>query len=57
MKLADPSTPLSYADFMDLADVIGRTDNWRDTSEPVFWNQNDMRAGVMAADLGIPFLK
>ena len=34
--------PIQYADFMDLADVIGRADNWRDAFEPIFRNRDDL---------------
>ena len=27
---------------MDLADVIGRKDNWRETFEPIFRNRDDL---------------
>ena len=37
---------IQYADFMDLADVIGRADNWRDTFAPIFRNQDDLRASL-----------
>ena len=34
--------PIQYADFMDLAEVIGRADNWRETFEPIFQNRDDL---------------
>ena len=34
--------PIQYADFMDLAAVIGRADNWREVFEPIFRNQDDL---------------
>lgn len=33
--------PIQYADFMDLADVIGQADNWRDAFKPIFRNRDD----------------
>ena len=35
-------SPIQYADFMDLADVIGQKDNWRETFERIFPNRNDL---------------
>ncbi|MCY4426447.1 MAG: Swt1 family HEPN domain-containing protein [Halieaceae bacterium] len=34
--------PIEYANFMELADVIGQTDNWRDGFEPIFRNRDDL---------------
>jgi len=33
--------PIQYADFMDLADVIGQRNNWREAFEPVFRHRDD----------------
>ena len=32
---------IQYADFMDLADVVSQSDNWREVFEPVFRNRED----------------
>jgi hypothetical protein len=34
-------SPIQYADFMDLVDIIGQANNWRDAFEPVFRNRDD----------------
>ena len=34
-------TPIQYADFMDLAHIIGRADNWRQAFKPIFQNRED----------------
>ena len=34
-------SPIQYADFMDLAEVIGRADNWREVFKPIFRNKED----------------
>ena len=33
---------IQYADFMDLADVIGQSDNWRDAFKPIFRVRDDL---------------
>ena len=33
--------PIQYADFMDLADIIGRSDNWREGFKSIFQNRED----------------
>ena len=33
--------PIQYADFMDLADIISRSDNWREAFESIFQNRED----------------
>ena len=33
--------PIQYADFMDLADIIGRSDNWSDAFKPIFRNKEN----------------
>ena len=35
-------SPIQYADFMDLAGVIKRADNWRDAFAPIFRNRDDL---------------
>ena len=35
-------SPIYYADFMDLAEVIKRGDNWRDSFKPIFRDQDDL---------------
>ena len=34
-------TPIQYADFMDLAKIMGREDNWREAFELIFQNRED----------------
>jgi len=36
--------PIQYADFMDLAHVIGQANNWREAFEPIFQNRDDLMA-------------
>lgn len=33
--------PIQYADFMDLADVIGQSNNWSEAFQPIFKNRAD----------------
>ena len=37
---------VQYSDFMDLLDVIARSDNWRDVFEPVFRHADDFRESM-----------
>ncbi len=37
---------IQYSDFMDLCDVINRSDNWRDVFEPIFRHANDFRESM-----------
>jgi hypothetical protein len=39
-------TPIQYADFMDLVDIIGQANNWRDAFEPVFRNRDDFAVSL-----------
>ncbi len=34
-------SPVQYADFMDLADIIGQSNNWKEAFEPIFKNKDD----------------
>lgn len=38
--------PIQYADFMDLADIIGRRDNWNDAFKPIFRNRDDFMVSL-----------
>ena len=37
---------IQYADFMDLAEVITRRDNWRDAFQPIFGDPNDIAVSL-----------
>lgn len=37
---------IHYADFMDLADVIGQTNNWKQAFEPTFGNKDDLQVSL-----------
>ena len=37
---------VQYSDFMDLVDVIARSDNWRDVFKPVFRHADDFRESM-----------
>ena len=32
---------IQYADFMDLAEVVGQSNNWREAFQPIFHNRED----------------
>ena len=38
--------PIHYADFMDLADIIGRKDNWDGAFKPIFQNREDFMVSL-----------
>ena len=38
--------PIHYADFMDLADIIGRKDNWDEAFKPIFRNREDFMVSL-----------
>lgn len=35
---------IQYSDFMDLADIVGRSDNWKEAFQPIFRNRDDFIA-------------
>ena len=37
---------IQYADFMDLADVVGQTNNWDDVFQPIFQNREDFTVSL-----------
>ena len=37
---------IQYADFMDLCDIIVRSDNWRDAFESIFKNKNEIQISL-----------
>ena len=37
---------IQYADFMDLADIIKRKDNWREIFQPIFRDSNDIAVSL-----------
>lgn len=39
-------SPIQYADFMDLADVIGQPGNWEEAFQPIFRNQEDFHVSL-----------
>jgi hypothetical protein len=39
-------SPIQYADFMDLADVIAQNNNWREAFAPIFDNSDDLRMSL-----------
>ena len=45
-RRGDSYALIYYADLMDLADVVCRKDNWRDTFLPTFKNQDDFQASM-----------
>ena len=38
--------PIQYADFMDLADTIGRADNWPEAFKSIFQNREDLMVSL-----------
>lgn len=38
--------PIQYADFMDLADIVGKSDNWDEAFKPIFRNREDFIASL-----------
>lgn len=32
---------IQYADFMDLANIVGQSDNWKEAFQPIFRNRED----------------
>ena len=34
-------TDIQYSDFMDIADIVGRSNNWREAFQPIFSNKED----------------